>query len=266
VKTAVIQSFRTHDVPPWIARCLTSVRDWASRSGFAYQYVDDRIVDLCGPEYLAKVGRNFQSITNLARLELIRNALAGGFDRAIWLDADVFVFAPESFRIDITTGYAFCREVWLNIGRLGLLVSRRAVNNAACVFTQGAPELDLLIATIRQRASAGKVKSNYQLGVWLLNELEPTLRIPLIDSVGMFSPAIIKALAVDRPKALRRYAREFGARVSAANLCLALTGPGADRLVCSAMDALERTGGDAINRYVTAPAVSVPPGTWLAGQ
>jgi hypothetical protein len=41
------------------------------------------------------VDDNKRSITNLARLELTREVLREQYDRAIWFDADVFVFAPE---------------------------------------------------------------------------------------------------------------------------------------------------------------------------
>src|SRR2546430_3171739 len=107
MRTIVLQSFRTRDVPDWIARCLASVRAWTERSGYAYWFADDGICDLCGAEYLARVGDNKRSITNLARLEFTSSALREGYDRAIWLDADVFVFAPDELSIDVTSRYAF---------------------------------------------------------------------------------------------------------------------------------------------------------------
>ena len=42
MKTLVIQSFRTHSVPPWIERCLDSVRRWAALRGYDYRLTDDR--------------------------------------------------------------------------------------------------------------------------------------------------------------------------------------------------------------------------------
>src|SRR6202035_2631516 len=113
MKTVVLQSFRTTNVPAWMQRCMSSVRAWADLHGYDYEFMHDRIFDLCGADYLAQVGDNKRSITNLARLELIRLRLAGEFERAIWLDADTFVFAPATFRMDIREGYAFSREVWV---------------------------------------------------------------------------------------------------------------------------------------------------------
>jgi hypothetical protein len=73
---------------------------------------------LCGPEYLARGSKNPQALTNLARLVATRQRLDAGYERVIWMDADVFVFDPANLVFDfsaesLTTGYAFGREVWL---------------------------------------------------------------------------------------------------------------------------------------------------------
>src|SRR5580658_8048741 len=91
----IVQSYRTHDVPSWISRCLASVQAWALAKGYDYRLTDDSAFLLCGADYLARVGDNKRSITNLCRLELIKLALAEGYDRAIWMDADIQVFAPD---------------------------------------------------------------------------------------------------------------------------------------------------------------------------
>ena len=36
--TVVLQSFRTHDVPPWLARCMASVQAWARQEGWGYEF------------------------------------------------------------------------------------------------------------------------------------------------------------------------------------------------------------------------------------
>jgi hypothetical protein len=115
MKTIVFQSYRESDVPAWIERCLNSVKRWALVIGHDYELCGDKkLFDLVGNDYLRKVGKNFRSITNLGRLELIRNALLHGYDRAIWLDADVFVFDPDHLDISIMERYAFAREVWIS--------------------------------------------------------------------------------------------------------------------------------------------------------
>src|SRR6185295_2010938 len=110
---------------------MDSVRSWAAASGFDYEFADDSSFALCGPEYLARVGRNMRAIVNLSRLELVKDAHRRGYDRAIWLDADVLVFRPELFTIDVVEGYAFSRETWVTrVGDRWRAVS--SVNN--CVF------------------------------------------------------------------------------------------------------------------------------------
>ena len=45
MKTVVLQSFRTRDVPEWMRRCLASVEAWARHAGHDYKFVDDAIFD-----------------------------------------------------------------------------------------------------------------------------------------------------------------------------------------------------------------------------
>ena len=46
VSTVVIQSYRTEAVPIWIETCMQSVREWALRGRFSYEFVGDEIFDL----------------------------------------------------------------------------------------------------------------------------------------------------------------------------------------------------------------------------
>ena len=71
--TIVIQTFRSHAVPPWIQRCLDSVRKWAQLHGHEYSLAGDEFYNLCGPEYLTRGSKNPQALTNLARLVATRH-------------------------------------------------------------------------------------------------------------------------------------------------------------------------------------------------
>ncbi len=118
--TIVIQTFRNHAVPAWIKRGLDSVQNWARLHGYDYSLAGDEFYDLCGPEYLGRGGKNPQAITNLARLVATRQRLDAGYQRVIWMDADIFVFDPARLVFDfpsesVTTGYAFGHEVWLSL-------------------------------------------------------------------------------------------------------------------------------------------------------
>src|SRR5581483_406260 len=110
----ILQSHRSRQEQTWIGRCIASVEKWAAMRGHDYAFVGDELFDLCGQDYLAQVRHaDVRAITNLARLELIRLKLAEGYDRAIWIDADVFVFAPHKLKLEIATRYAFARETWI---------------------------------------------------------------------------------------------------------------------------------------------------------
>jgi hypothetical protein len=68
--------------------------------------------DLCSPEYLARGSKNPQAIINLAGLVATRQRLDAGYQRVIWMDADMFMFDPAKLVFDfpaecLTTGYAF---------------------------------------------------------------------------------------------------------------------------------------------------------------
>src|SRR5450631_1104892 len=116
--TIVIQTFRNHTIPAWIQRCLDSVQKWAGMHHHDYSLAGDEFYDLCGPEYLGRGCKNPQAITDLARLVATRQRLDAGYQRVIWMDADMFVFDPAKLVFDfsaesLSTGYAFGREVWL---------------------------------------------------------------------------------------------------------------------------------------------------------
>ena len=90
--TIVIQSYRTHDVPPWLARCLASVRAWAEECGFTYRFLGDELFDPLPARLRLRAGHLPQMLADLGRLHAIATALAEGADRAVWAGADVVVF------------------------------------------------------------------------------------------------------------------------------------------------------------------------------
>jgi hypothetical protein len=238
------------------------VRDWAARSNYSYEFIDDRIFDFCGTEYLARVGDNKRSITNLARLEAIRFILEAGADRAIWLDADVFVFTPDRLVIDLTEHYAFCKEAWISVDREGRISCDRAINNAAFAFSKGQADLDFLISAIRHVVMTRKIETNYQVGVWLLTGLERTLGFKLLRTIGMLSPDVMRAILVDDARILTRQMVEFVDPMFAANLCLALSSATSNDQMMRVMDLLEASAGQVLNKY--APTEAVEQQRWWA--
>jgi hypothetical protein len=263
--TIVIQTFRNHTIPAWIQRCLDSVKKWAALHEHDYSLAGDEFYDLCGPEYLGRASKNPQAITNLARLVATRQQLAAGYQRVIWMDADVFVFDPAKLVFDfpaewLTTGYAYGREVWLFRNPAGVThVTPPRAHNAATFFTQGAIDLDMLITLIRHIDAKRQIVSNYQIGVSLLRGLQYSLMFPTFSHVGVFSPALLRALAERDEKVLRFYGRACRYQTCAANLGLSLQDEVTEDVLWRAMDHLEAGAGDAINRYATEPGVHLVP-------
>jgi hypothetical protein len=252
VKTLVIQSYRTRDVPAWIARCLASVRRWAKARGYDHRLTDDSVFALCGDDYLAQVGDNKRSITNLCRLELIRLALVEGYDRAIWMDADVLVFAPDELDFPATGRISFPRETWLAPWEHRWLATL-SLNNCVIVCPRGDPDLDLIIQATRHRARH-PVTDNLQVGGEIIRGLHSFMAFPLLSNVGLFSSHAVIAIAEDNEEVIYSQAVRHRTPVHAANLCASehLSPVVPEPLVHRAIDRLEQTAGDVLNRHLPA--------------
>src|ERR1700691_64233 len=100
MRTVVCQAYCSPTgVPPWIERCMDTVRGWAEHRGFAYERTDDGLFYPVPPWCGQRVGGEPVRMSALARLLLARSLLAR-YDRAVWVDADVVVFDPERFVVD----------------------------------------------------------------------------------------------------------------------------------------------------------------------
>jgi hypothetical protein len=265
--TIVIQTFRDHDRPAWIQRCLDSVRKWAESHGHDYALAGDEFYDLCGPDYLARGDKNPRAITNLARLVATRQRLDAGYRQVIWMDADTFVFDPKRLAFDFSAkslgvGYAFGREVWLwRDPTAGPQVSGPMAHNAATYFTDAAVDLDMLIGLIRHIDAHRQIVSNYQVGVKLLRGLQYSLMFPTFSHVAIFSPELLQALADegDGEDAMRLYGQTYRYRACAANLCLSIQEPSQQDMLWRAMDRLEVGEGEAINKYAVEDRLGLVP-------
>jgi hypothetical protein len=229
------------------------VRAWAASRAFDYELSGDDSFALCGEDYLARVGGNVRSITNLSRLILVQRAHAAGYDRAIWIDADIFVFAPEQFRIEVASRYAFARETWIARRGADEWFAQAGVNNSVFVCMAGEPDLAFLIGAIRHIALHRTITSNYQVGGEVIKGLRASLGFPALDNVGMFSSDVVGALARREAPVLHALARFHATPIHAANLCAgshyepACTE--ADAL--AAIDVLASTRGEVVNAWLT---------------
>jgi len=229
----VIQSYRTSAVAPWIETCLESVRQWTAAQGFRYRFVGDEIFQMVPAWYGDNAGHRAPVVTDLARLLLIREELAGGAGQAIWLDADVLVFDPARLSVPAGMGYAFGREFWVQpagetAGR-GKLKVYRNVHNAISVFEPANAFLEFYIhACERIIGGANGSVPNQVVGTKFLTALHNIMGFHLIDAVGMFSPLVIRDVTAGGGPALDRLWAVSPAPLAAANLCSSLVGGEAD--------------------------------------
>jgi hypothetical protein len=221
VKTVVYQSYRTSDVPSWIEQCLRSTREWAATKSFEYRFFHDVFFNLCPEWYRQRVERNILLMSDLARLVAARQLLDEAFERAIWVDADLLIFAPAAFDVETKENFAFNTELWVNREQ-GKFIGWRRVNNAVCTFDRGNAFLDFYIDAcqriVRQVGDAGPI-DRLRVGTEFLSGLHKLTPLPLIRSVGTFNPILMEHLVRGDAEPLRAYRKFFGHPMGAANLC-----------------------------------------------
>jgi len=215
--TLVIQSYRAHDVPDWLRRCLTSVRAWADSRGFAYRFLGDELFDPLPARLQLRAAHLPAMRADLGRLHAIAAALAEGYHRAVWVDADVLVFAPLHLPED--REHYLCREVWIEPN----LVDDR-VNNCVCSFTAASTLLPFYRDACMQiiDATSGALDP-LALGTRLLTGLDRMVPVPTYEAIGLASPFVLRELAETGrlPEALRTRHRE---ELAAVNLCASFRG------------------------------------------
>ena len=257
MKTIVYQSYRTTNVPHWIDRCMRSVRSWAQRVDFEYRFIDDRLFDYLPDWYRRAASTNILVLTNLARLLVARELLAAGYERTIWIDADILVFGEDAFRIDVSEQFAFVREVWMTT-RSGATVKAHQVNNSISVFTLGNCFLEFGIWAHEQLVRDGTRVHSHGTTSRLLTALHQAAPMPLLDDVGLFSPPVMRDLLGGNGTLVAEYAAAHGAPIHAANLGASLSGTSFNGITLTpkdfdaTIDLLESTRGRALNFAVRA--------------
>lgn len=226
MRTAVLQSFRTHDVPAWVTHCMATVRAWAERRGYAYRFMDDALFALVPDWFRDKAGHRPQVISDLGRLLWAKEVLERGeADRVLWLDADTLIVDAGGLTLPDDASFAFGREVWVQEGKGGTgLKVYRSVHNAASLFARGNPFLDFYIWTaqsiLRRLDPAGGVPPQV-VGPKLLTALHNMAGFPLLERFGALSPLVLRDLAEGGGPALERFRRESPG-IGAVNVCLSL--------------------------------------------
>ena len=254
----VFQEFQGNQTPSWLSTCMQTVKNWAELKGYDYQKKDN-FIDYIPDWYIDKAQGNINLVSDLARLEMARKFLESGYDRAIWLDADILIFAADKLIIDTTEEYLFCPEVYLeteygkNFGEAPLYCIKQ-VTNSFTYFTPKSTFLDFYIDAIKSIVkNQTSDLSPLAVGTRFLSHLNKILKLPLFLNVGLFSPILMHGIAEDKSELVELYAKELIAPVYAANLCFSLRNQSiqgimmTDKLFEQVINKLIKTKGEIIN-------------------
>lgn len=218
IKTLVYQSFRTRDVPIWMDTCMSSVKQWAGMQGFSYRFIDDTFFTYAPEWFRNRVNGQRHLVSDLARLELARLYLDEGWERVIWLDADIYICDQQGFEINTGQDHWLSEELWVSSHDNHLRFTRRA-NNAVLSFTQGNRFLDFYRNACQRivRSKQGHLRHT-EIGTSFLSGISHLL--PLLKDVAIFSPLLLAAFYNNDQATISRYQQELGAPIRAVNLCL----------------------------------------------
>lgn len=225
MKVIVYQSFRGQPPPAWLVTCMKTAEAWAERKGYDYQG-DLDLFSFVPDWFRDKAGSLINVVADLARLQMARHFLDQGYDRAIWLDADVVVFDSERFEVDLSPPFLMCRELWIDtaaedieLGQ-GPLQCNRQVTNSMTMFSAKNDFLDFYIDKTLSvvRDSRGRV-GRLSVSTEFLTQLVASRDLPLHRQLGLFSPILKYGLVEGIPEVLDLYAASMESPVYAANLC-----------------------------------------------
>jgi hypothetical protein len=221
MRTIVFQSFRTTRVPAWMEYCMASVQTWAEQNQFSYRRLGDEFLDMAPDWYRRSAGPFVGAVTDLARLVYARLCLIDGFDHAIWVDADVLIFAPAQFQISPEASYAYHRKIWLSRDASEKLIPTITVNNGICAFTQaGLDHLQVYIASCQSIVrSIGVMRADVEVGARFLADPARAASLAVMKTVGTISPPVMQAILESDEAVLSQYRFLQEDSIYAADLC-----------------------------------------------
>lgn len=241
-QSLVIQSHRTPLPFEWLQDCLNSVQSWATDNKFDYQWLGDEIFETLDPELIEKTKTQKVIATDLARLKAVQQALAKGYQRVIWCDADFLIFNSEKFILP-ETAFALGREVWIQEDKSKKLRAYTKVHNAFMMFCQGNHFLDYYTASAEQllHANQGRMPPQF-IGPKLLTALHNIVACPVMETAGMLSPLVIEDILKGGGKALQLFKQKSDCFPAGANLSSSVTASAgfSDPQMQSLIDRLKR--------------------------
>ncbi len=220
--TLVIQSHRRPLPLAWLEPCLDSVAGWARSRGYDYRFYGDEIFALLDPALYRRLAARPVIASDLARLKASQSALADGYRRVVWCDADLLVFRPRDFRLP-RADFALGREVWVQRGGDRGWRSYFRVHNALLMFARGNSFLDFYAATAERllHVNRGPMPPQF-IGPKLLAALHNIACFPVMESAAMLSPPVMRDLLDGGGGALDLFREKSPAAPAGANLCASL--------------------------------------------
>ena len=227
-QTLVLQSGPPGPQPDWIARCTRSVRHWAQKHHYDYEWVGDELFDHVPLALRSKLAKRPIIATDLARLGLLQARLQQSeIARVVWMDADFLIFAPDRFALPNDIDMAVGREVWVDAAdpakRPGLKVWTK-VHNAFLMFSALAdrrhPVLDHYHYTAQRlvQANVGRMPDQF-IGPKLLTALHNVVQLPVLETAAMISPRVAADILQQGGPALDLWLRHSPQMPAAANVC-----------------------------------------------
>lgn len=227
MRTIVYQSQAPSKMTAWMHTCTDSVRAWSSENSYAYQWLGDELFNHVPEGIRSRFSSQPIILTDLARLTLMQDAFDQGYERAVWLDADMLVFAPAFLQLP-HQGHAVGREVWVQENE-GKLRAYRKVHNAFLVACKGDSFLPFYRDTcvrLLERAEPPLVPQF--IGPKLLTALDNISALTVCEAAGMLSALALRDVRRGRGKALELTLEGHKAPIGALNLSASYQGKAVD--------------------------------------
>ena len=228
----IIQSFHASPWPKVIEVAVESVASWAKTRNYRYILFGDELMDLLPDGYTVKCSNRLPMMIDLARLLIMRQLFEDGAEQVIWFDADVLIFSPQHFDVDLTPEQVVGREIWVSKTKAGRWKAHKHVHNAVLSFRRTSPILDFLIfATERIGKQLNAPASPQLVGPKLFSHIHNLVNLNVWEEAGMLSPGVMSNIINKGGPALDCHLRKQTRPALAANLCYSLVSKKIDDIV-----------------------------------
>jgi hypothetical protein len=238
MKTIVYQSHAPRKIKAWMRLCLQSVQAWAESQHAEYQFIDDALFDLVPTDIKEKYSNQPVVLSDLARLRLIQKAFTEGYERTLWVDTDVLIFAPERLLFS-GKNHMVGREVWVQ-ERDGQPKAYKKVHNAFLSFT--ATDSFLPFYADAAEAFLRKAKAPVVpqfIGPKFLTAQHNLVGLHVEEKAGMLSPLALADVLKGGGPALSKTVSGHCEPLAAVNMSASYEGRESDG-VCNSEDDYER--------------------------